>query len=179
MTSNDLIPAGYYTARAVRVQDDLGASVWARFARASTGTAQVVMVFEVVEGDWAGRRLTWFGFFTDNSWARTVESLRYCGFQGDDLETVNRQDLGHQVSICVEHQTTDAGKTYARVAWVNESGGVKLADPMTGDQVRMFAAQFRSRIAGLGGSARPATSRSGGYDSGPPHPAEGDPEIPF
>ena len=146
-----MIPAGYYKARAVRVKDDYGGEVWAKFGRASTGSQQVLMMFEILEGVHEGAKLPWFGFFTENAWERTIESLRYCGFQGDDLSTLGEQTLDQVVSVKVEHNTNkNSGQVYARVAFVNElgAGGVRLADAMTSDEVRDFAAMMKSKIAG-------------------------------
>lgn len=147
----ELVPAGYYRARVSRMTDDRGNEVWARFGRASTGTQQVLMKFEVIEeGDWKGRKLFYFGSFTENSWERTVEGLRYCGFQGDDLGEINQQTLDRDVSIKVEQTANAAGdRTYARVAFINEVGGaIELANPLSGDELRHFAAQMKSKLAG-------------------------------
>jgi len=178
-----LIPKGYYQARAVRVKDRYNTEVWARWGRTSKGTQQVLVMFEILDEPHQGTRLAWFGYFTKDTWQRTIESLRHCGFQGDDLATINRQTLDRVVSVKVEHDTSQkSGRTYARVAFVNAStSGVQLASPMQDHEVRDFAAMMRNKIAGTQATrpARPQQQR-------PPHAAQGyppghgpDDDIPF
>ncbi len=158
-----LIPQGYYRARAVRVRNDYGEQVWAKFGRAKKGTQQVVMMFEIIDHDeHSGTRAPWFGFFTKNAWERTIESLRYCGFQGDDLDALNSQQLDQVVSVKLEHETSkSSGRTFLRVAFVNaaSAGNVALADPMSANEVRDFAAMMKSRIANTSGGNQATTSR--------------------
>lgn len=157
----DLIPEGYYQARAVRIKDNYGDDVWARWGRAKTGTHQIVMKFQVTtDGEYKSKQLLWFGFFTDKSWERTFESLQYCGFQGDDMSTLDEQTLDREVSIKVEHVESETGdRKYARVAFVNASNTVGLANPMSRDEIRDFAAMMKGRIAGKrGGTSAPAPS---------------------
>ena len=151
-----MIEEGYYNARAVRIKDDNGADVWATFGRASTGTRQMLMQFELIDdGEHKGKRLPWIGFFTNASWERTVESLRHCGFQGNDLDRLNEQNLDQVVSVKVEHETSQSnGRVYVRIAFVNAagSGSVKLSNPMSRGELRDFSAMMKNRIAGISGS---------------------------
>ncbi len=162
-----MIPQGYYDAHAVRIKNVYGEEVWAAFGRASTGTQQVLVMFEVIEEEHQGERVPWFGFFTPKSWERTIESLRHCGFEGDDLSTLNDQTLDQVVSIKVEHETHEkSGRVYARVAFVNASGGgVKLATPMSRDELRDFASMMKGRMAGT--SASPTTAERDPLDGIP------------
>lgn len=186
----NLIPPGTYRAVAVPVDVD-GVATYAQFGVSKEKqTKQVCVNFEILDDAWAGVRLAWFGYFTQKTWERTVESLRYCGFKGDDLESVVRQALDQEVSIVVEHHEYN-GKTYARVAWVNASGGggMKLANQMSANDLRMFSAQMKQRGIGKIGevagkkaerSSRSTTSRSDfddgpGDDAAPPNPND----IPF
>ena len=158
-----MITEGYYNARPVRIKDDNGVDVWATFGRASTGTQQVLMQFELIDdGEHKGKKLPWFGFFTEGSWERTVESLRHCGFQGNDLHTLNEQKLDQVVSVKVEHETNQSnGRVYVRIAFVNAagSGAVKLNNPMSRDELRDFSAMMKNKIAGVAGGtpAQPTT----------------------
>jgi hypothetical protein len=163
-----MIPEGYYKARAVKRNE-----AWAQFGRAKTGTEQILMMFRVIDGSHEGVELPWFGSFTENTWERTLEGLRYCGFRGDDLTTLNAQKLDDEVSIKVEHQTNaNSGKTYARVAFVNaEGGGVQLSEPMDGNQLRNFAAMMQAKIRGSQGGI---SALAGRFDDAP-HPSAEDP----
>lgn len=91
------LQAGTYKAVAVPVDVD-GMSTYAQFGMTKGGngkapTKQVAVQFELLEGPAAGARLTWFGYFTEKTWQRTVEALRYCGFKGDDLMDASAQQL--------------------------------------------------------------------------------------
>jgi len=144
-----MIEEGYYSARASQVTNEHGHSVYCRFGRAGTGTIQCLMMFEIMDGEYAGTRLPWFGSFSGNSWERTVESLRYCGFQGDDVEAINSQALDRVVTVKVEHDEHN-GRIYSRVAFVNKPGGhVNLNNPFNAAELRTFAAQMRQRIGAL------------------------------
>ena len=112
---------------------------------------QVAVCLEIVGGDWDGAELTWWGYFTEKTQARTLEALRYMGWQGDDLEAMT--GLGSiQCQIVVEDELGQDGKTYPRIRWVNRLGGggrVKLAQPMDADERRRFAATMRSHAAAV------------------------------
>lgn len=196
MSDRQLIPCGYYDAVAVPMTDESGQQAVARFAKTANGTRQVLVYFELLNaGEHTGRRLPWFGFFTKDSAKRTVESLRACGFTGDDLAELPRQPLDQIVSVTVEHNEWE-GKTRARIAWVNAAGGgvVKLNNPMSDDDVRQFAAMMRTSVAKVppvdgprhtksnGANGASETSAQAGlpdgFEAGPP-PAVQEDDIPF
>ena len=171
-----MIQEGYYRARAVCFPNEDGDMVWAQWGRASTGTLQIVMRFEILDDkDRSIAKLPWFGFFTEDSATRTIESLRYCGFQGDDLSQLNEQLLDKEVEVSVEHSENDKGKRYARVAFVNEPGGgmIRLKERLTLDELRQFSAQMRSTVANV--KARSAERRAVRPDwDNPPPPTDDD-----
>jgi hypothetical protein len=115
----------------------------------------VLVNFEILGGEHQGRILPWWGSFNskipDGSRAkqspmqRTLQSLRYCGWAGDDVMDVLNQELGNEVSIQVEHHEYE-GTVYARVAWVNRpgGGGVVMANQMNKDSLRRFSASLKS-----------------------------------
>ncbi len=196
--SENLIPAGRYTAVLTKVAGEDG-DPNVRFSYSSKDTKQVLVYFEVLDGQWAGTVVPWFGFFTEKTWKRTVESLKYCGLRGDNLAAVNDQDLDQKVQIVVEHNEweNDEGelKTNARVAWVNRlnAGAIKLKKPMGQDELRQFAAQMKSRLSTVkdevgerhvptnGASEKPSGFEHGappyGREENAPPPVEDD--IPF
>jgi len=141
------VPRGFYTAVAVPIEID-GLETWAQFgASKNKGTKQVVLNMEIVEGDYAGSRLAWFGYFTQDSADRTIEALRLVGFKGDDLATLPTQKLGQRVSIVVEEEEYD-GKVRSKIAWINRlgGGGMKLERTMDANELRLFAAQLKARV---------------------------------
>lgn len=136
-----MIQAGTYIAHAT--QWELGLT--------KEGREQICVQFEILEGDYAGYTLNWFGYFTDKTTERTIQSLRYCGWKGDDLQNLDADGMGTlQVQIVVEMEEAtegkSAGKTFPKVRWVNRLGGggpIKLERPMDTNQKRMFAARMK------------------------------------
>lgn len=126
-----LLPASTYTAQAVD----------GYLSHTKDGKEQIMVKFAIVGGQHDGQTVNWTGFFTDKTFDRTIQSLRYCGWRGDDISDLTGID-GQEVEIVVEHNTYD-GKTFARVAWVNQIGG-KARMPV--DQAREFAESIKARI---------------------------------
>jgi hypothetical protein len=151
MNEGNLIPAGQYKAVAVQVDVD-GVPTFVQFGTTKgndgkAGTKQVLVQFEILEGVHAGRRVPWWGYFSEKAWENTVKGLRACGFKGDDLAALPAQQLDQEVSIVVGVNEWN-GKKNNRVEWVNaSSGGIKLAAPMNGNDLRQFSAFMKSRAA--------------------------------
>ena len=175
--STDLLPTGKYEAVAKGC---------ASLGRAKNGNAQVAMVFTITSGDHEGRDCVWFGSFSDNAFEITTKALDACGFMGDDLGTLEDQDLDQPVEIEVEHNDYN-DKVTARVKWVNTLGaGAFLKDKMDAKDKRTFGAQFKGMMKGRA-SARSAPpqrrepkheERTGHDQQGPPHPSQTD-DIPY
>jgi hypothetical protein len=117
-----------------------------QFGKTAKGGEQIAVLFEILEGPDAGNSVTWFGYFTEKTVDRTIEALRYCGMEGDDLSAI--RELPNKVQIVVEHETYE-GKTRAKVAWVNQLGGgaIKLNNPMDDRELKSFSARMRSAVA--------------------------------
>jgi hypothetical protein len=147
----DLIPAGIYRAVAVATEIE-GVPTFVQFGTTkgkdgAPGKKQVLMQFEILDGQHAGRRVPWWGYFTEKSWTNTVKGLRACGFKGDELHTLPSQQLDQEVSITIGINEWD-GKQNNRVEWVNPaSSGIKLADPMSGNDLRQFSAFMKAKAA--------------------------------
>lgn len=165
-----MLNQGKYPARAT--QWDLGF--------ASTGSEQIAVLFEITAGEELGRSITWYGYFTDATYERTVESLRTMGWQGNDLATIDGLDA-HEVQIVVEHEPDDkGGPPRARVKWVNKLGGsLALKTVMDDRQKQEFARKMKAKLLAMGGGkpagastqTRPAiSSNSGQRRGGPPEP---------
>jgi hypothetical protein len=155
---------------------------------------QVVVEFKLTDASDPdfGYSISWFGFFTDKALQRTIESLRYLGWKGDDLaELPTLAETGmlpEEVDLVVEHEEYK-GALRAKVAWVNKPGGgrVQLAKPMEADSLKSFAARMKGSIAAAERAPRqksnaPAQRNSGtyrqGFGSGAPRGAAGDRNIP-
>lgn len=203
----NIIPRGKYKARVCRVEGEDGDPL-ARWGTAGEkNTTQVLMYFRVEQHPaWDGTVIPWFGFFSTKAWQRTVQSLRYCGFKGDDLEKLNDQELDELVEIDVSHEESskNPGRFYPRVNWVNKigAGAIKLNNPLGEGELRMFSAKMKNytrqvpEVASAeeapapAPAARSTSSRSSGRsasggkngwgkgrDERPPPPADDD--IPF
>lgn len=124
------------------------------------GNEQIAVTFETL--DPAGERITWYGFFTEKTSDRTLQSLRYCGWQGNDMSDFAGESLpagfDQEVDIVVEREEYK-GKTYTKVAWVNNGGSMALRNAMTPDQAKAFGAKMRRTIDALDKAAdRPAAA---------------------
>lgn len=146
-----MLRPGSYPAVVIPVSTEHG-EVACQFGKSKNkGTPQVVVAFEILRGPDAGQTISWFGYFSDNVTAtdRTFAALRACGFTGDDLERFPDQRPTNEVEIVVGHEEYE-GKMQAKVQWVNAPGrGVKLADPMRGQDLRMFAGRFKSKLKNI------------------------------
>ncbi len=121
---------GTYVARAVDI--DLGYT--------SKGTPQYAVVFQKESKE----TITWYGYMTDASAERTLESLRYCGWRGMGPGAVTVDDLPEEVEIVVDDEEYN-GEVYSRVKWVNQrSGRAALKDRMNDNQRRDFSAKFKN-----------------------------------
>lgn len=141
-----LIPTGYYEGVAVPVTID-DKQLWAQFGETGNGNPQVVIHYEITEGEYKGRRLPWFGYFTDDATDRTLESIRISGFADDDLSKLPSTPLKSKVTLTVEHNTYE-DKTHARVAWVNKPGGaiLKVANPLNQKALKGLAEKLAGKL---------------------------------
>ena len=157
-----MIPAGNY----------IGTPVSAALGYTQGGKEQIAVLFELLEP--AGERLTWYGYFTEKTFDRTIESLRACGWTGSALDEFAGEAMpagfDHQVELVVKHEEYN-GKTLARIAFVNTVGaGVALKSAMDGAQARAFAAKMKGRIAALSGGVPPAAPKATPKANGKPAP---------
>ena len=132
------------------------------------GKEQIGIMFEHAE---TGERITWYGYFTDGTFERTLESLRYLGWQGTDLTDFLHglpESVGNEVDIVVEDEQDERDGTMRRkVRWVNSGSGVAVKDRLSDEQARSFAARMKQRIAASQANAgvkstasRPAASKA-------------------
>lgn len=144
--------AGFYKARAIRVEGEDGNPMVRWGYSPEKGTKQSLIYLVPLEGPLEGRPLPWFGYFTESSWKRTVESYRYLGHKGDDLPGPDADlDQIVQVEIEDEDQFDEHGNVTGsrpRIAWVNRPHrAMSMSRPMSKDDFSKFAAQMRNRLA--------------------------------
>lgn len=169
------------------------------------GNVELVVNFKVVvepeERDEAGKitkkaQYEWLNFqrlyFTELSWKRSVQSLIYMGWTGDDLSELRDNGGGldaNEVSI-----TTELSPEYVdekgnrrppeiRVKWINKPG-VRLASAMSEDKAKAWGAkmidlvrQMRSEVksGAKAGEANGFASKTKGAAS----PDKDDSDLPF
>jgi len=123
-----MVEAGTYSAKPVKVLDDDGTQVACVFGESERTVVPFVAVeFEITDGEFAGQRLPWRGYFSGKATDIVAASLVACGFTGEDLESYPSQSPDKTVQVVVEHQEYE-GEITARVAWVNGPRKVKKLD---------------------------------------------------
>lgn len=153
-----LIPKGTYRARAVNAKLGQGKNA-----------PQVGIEFELL-GDAAlsGRRISYYGSFSDAAMEFTLRALRTCGWRGDDVSSL----IGitdNEVSLVIDQEEWE-GKTRNKVKWVNPLGGLAMKAELAEDEAKKFAAKMRGKVAAFNKSEglRPAAKLNGKDDAGPP-----------
>lgn len=143
---------------------------------------QIAVDFVLLEGPNEGEHITWYGYFTDDTWERTIDSLRIMGWSGADLDDLSGIDA-NEVRLVIAHDEYN-GEVFARVRWVNTLGGIAMKERMDPAAARSFAAEMKGRILAHG--AKQGTPRKQQQRPTPaPTPADAeskladDTDIPF
>lgn len=172
-------------------------AVAASLGKTNEGKPQIGITCEVIDHpDHVGETITWFGYFTEKTEDRTIESLQHFGWTGDDLSELADLDaeacarlLPTPVSLVCEPDEYD-GRVKLKVQWVNKLGGAfAFKAPLEGADLKTFAAQMRRKIRGAqqAGGARPSQPATRSASNGSPgrpatqarHPNAPDDDIPF
>jgi hypothetical protein len=136
-----LIREGYIKAKAISAQ--LGKS-------SKKGTPQVEVRFEIYDGEDAGKQISWYGYFPESSQeasAITIETLRTCGWNGDDLRDLSTIE-GNFVSLKIVHETWEKKKR-AKVKYINEYNEDRAngtSNAMSPDEAASFAKSMRGLV---------------------------------
>jgi hypothetical protein len=87
------------------------------------GDPQAAVTFSF-EAEGKSHTMTWFGSFKEGKAQEiTIKALLVCGLKGNN--PAGDLDIGREVSITVEDEVGQDGKTRSRIRWVNPLGGVK------------------------------------------------------
>ena len=188
-----MIPEGTYPAVVAPVETERGPVYiqWGPATDKSPFTAAVC--FEILSGPQAGQKISSFLYFSSSAGKsgktvaeRSIESLRACGFTGDDIDKFSDQAPDIECQIVVEHETYQ-GKTVAKVKWINKAGGggFTFEKPLAPSELRKFSAQFKGVlknipvVAGKKAERQPPTAAVGDMPSwsgndapDPPSPSE-------
>jgi hypothetical protein len=148
----------------------------------SKNTEQIAVLFDYVDVHGEPQTITWFGYFSEAACDRTLEALRYCGWEGDDFGQLDGLDR-NEVELELEHETYE-GKERLKVRWVNRLSSLALKAPMDAGQIASFAARMRGKAIASKQKMAAATPRTqqparapasatrpaGGFDPGPSAP---------
>ena len=126
------IPNGVYKAQTKDRQ----------LTQTSKGLPQAAIEFELLEPGWPGKRMTYFGSFSEAAFPHTAKALRASGWKGSDLSDMSGDML--EVSLVIENEEYE-GKTRAKVKWVNAPGGIN-AKPLPPAEAKQFAQQMKARF---------------------------------
>lgn len=156
-----MIEAGTFKARGVE----------AALAVAGNGSEQVAVQFVLLEGPDEGKHITYYGYFTDKTTERTIDSLRLCGWDGDDLSDLTGIDA-NEVYLVIEHDENDKGEARATVRWINgQGGGLAVKERMDEGTAKAFAERMKGHVLAAKQRTRgaPASTRQ----PAPPKAANG------
>lgn len=132
-----------------------------QFGESKNGTEQIAITFDLLDESDApsGQTITWIGFFSEKTEARTVESVGHCGW---DMATgpTNAPHVADNVVELVLEDEPYEGKSYLRVKWINRIGA-KFAFEKPMDQGRTGAlfARIKSRAQSKPGAVPAAQPR--------------------
>ncbi len=120
-----MIKAGRYQAKFLETSG---------LGKSKNGSDQIVIRFELIDGDFAGHTLLWYGSFTGNAAKVTTDALRTLGWDGKDIREFSEgKNAGncpagfglHDVSVTVSLNSYQ-GKTAARIDFVNPKDGLGI-----------------------------------------------------
>lgn len=143
----------------------------------------IAVLFDYVDQNGEAGSIQWWGYFTEKTWERTLDSLRYMGWQSDDLGNLDGLDA-NEVELVLDEEEYD-GKKRLKVQWVNRLQALYIKDPMDAQERVSFAARMRGRIAQHnqqnGGQRRAAAAprNAAGGGGGFVGPPPTDDDIPF
>lgn len=144
-----MIAAGKHYGIAKRETADVGRTP-------NTGTQFVLVTFDLLNPDdkLSGESVSWQGWLTDKTSERTIQSLLYCGWDGEDWDTFEGIDR-NKVELVVEHEEYEKDgqmRTAAKVAWVNQIGAGRVIQEehrITGDNRKALAKALRAQTVSL------------------------------
>ena len=114
-------------------------------AYSSNGNEQVGILFEILEGPYAGKSYQWNGYFSDGAKQIAFDALFSLGWDGQDFVSFTGITT-NEVPVTLEEDTYE-GKTRIRIGWVNRQGGLALKNRMTPSQAEEMRSKFAADIA--------------------------------
>jgi hypothetical protein len=148
------------------------------------GKEQVAVQLEILDENYHGETISWYGYFTEKTADRTLESLRLLGWASDDLFDLS--GIGSTEIRAILEEEDYNGKMILKVKWINGPGGLALKAPMSDAQARDFSQRMKGLVlsnkqrAGSAPKTAPKTQQRTApprRDDVPPH--GDDDHIPF
>jgi len=109
-----------------------------------SGNEQIVVMFEITQGEFAGTCRTWYGSFSDAAIDRTLDSMRHCGWDGDSLGSIDGMGA-NEVELEIGEEEYK-GKTRDKIKWVNRASTLMLKHQLTGPAREAFASKLRGKV---------------------------------
>lgn len=123
------------------------------------GTPFIELYFEITQGDNKGGKVRWTSYFSEKTSERSIESLQYCGWKGDDMSEFSDGGLHgldkNEVEIVVEieeyNDKEGNPRSSPKVQWVNRGGGgyLNTAQAMNTDAAQTFGERMRGLVLAL------------------------------
>jgi hypothetical protein len=112
-----ILPEGTYRAKAIDYA----------VGEAGTGTQQIGVACQIVQGPAANQVRTWYGFFSDDAIEVTIKAMRAMGWATNSLDDLDEILRGKEFDIVIEHEADkeDPRKMRDRIRWIN-AGGVAM-----------------------------------------------------
>lgn len=146
----------------------------------NTNTEQVGMKVEILDGEFVGQFLTWYGYFTEKSEDRTLEQLEIAGWNKSSV--IDLPGLGStEFELILEEQEDqdehgNPAGAYWRPTFINRIG-VAMRNKMDEMQKRAFAARIGARVGAPVGGTRPG-ARPAQRPAARPAPSNGGTRLP-
>jgi hypothetical protein len=127
------------------------------FGFTGTGKEQIGFRIQVLEGEFEGESFSWYGFFTEASGQRTIDSLKYAGWNEDWNAFAQKRlpglgstefELQLEEEEDQDEQGNPAGTSW-RATFINRIG-VAMKSVMDEGTARAFAARMKAMYGGTG-----------------------------
>jgi hypothetical protein len=155
--SSETIDPGIYRARAT--QGQLG-------KHEKSKNDQAVVIFEILDGVYAGRTIRWYAVITDKTQRFVIPGLAACGWTGQ-IGDDGRSMIGiteHEVDIEIVHEEYE-GKMSVKVRGVVDPDASIAGKPMDPGERANFMSRYGGAIEQAAAAKRAARERRGEGDN--------------
>ena len=123
-----MIPAGTYRGKCTGVRD-------VKFGKTANGGEQIGLLFEIIDGEYRGARIAWYGSLTSTASIQFVRNvLLTCGWDGGSWTNLRGIDR-RAVSLVVEEERDPKGVIRPRLKYINAETSVMMKEELSADEV--------------------------------------------